>query len=145
MKSLFLVLGLALSLVATNSYAVDIKTINTILQKFGREFKQAKDIRWTNTDELLVIEFKEEEKTRYAYYNQEAELLVLAKPMTVGQLNESLQQELAKKYSAFVVTDVYQLNDKEGIKYSAVAIKGNEKIILSSNGKKWQLMKNRFN
>ena len=80
-------------------------------------------------------------KLNFAYYNQESELIVLATPIPVSELNASLQKQLAKKFNDYTIADVYVLNDRDEVKYSAVAVKNGEKLILSSTGSKWQVIK----
>ena len=141
MKLFFFALSLAFTVATTSANAVDSKTIPAIMKSFGTKFPAAKDIKWNNTEDFLIVEFKMNDKLNFAYYNQESELIVLATPIRVSDLNASLQKQLAKKYSDFTIADVYVLNDRDEVKYSAVAVKNGEKLILSSTGSKWQVIK----
>jgi hypothetical protein len=141
MKVLFFALSLAFTVATTNSYAVDSKTIPMILKTFGSKFPTATDIKWSNTDEFLIVEFKKENTLQFAYFNQESELIVLATPVTVTQLPSSLQKQLQKRYNDYTIADVYILQESNETKFSAVAVKKGEKLILSSTGSKWQVLK----
>jgi hypothetical protein len=141
MKVLFFALSLAFTVATTSANAVDSKTIPAIMKSFGTKFPAAKDIKWNNTEDFLIIEFKLNDKVNFAYYNQESELIVQATHITVSELNASLQNQLAKRYQDYTIADVYVLNDREEVKYSAVAVKNGEKLILSSTGSKWQVIK----
>jgi hypothetical protein len=141
MKVLFFALSLAFTVATTNSYAVDSKTIPMIMKTFGSKFPTATDIKWSNTDEFLIVEFKQNNKLQFAYYNQESELIVLATPVTKNELTSSLQKQLQKRYSDYTIADVYILQENNEVKYSAVAVKDGERLILSSTGSKWQVLK----
>jgi hypothetical protein len=141
MKLFFFALSLAFTVATTSANAVDSRTIPTIMKSFGTQFPTAKDIKWNNTEDFLIVEFKMNDKLNFVYYNQEGELIVLATPIPVSQLNASLQKQLAKKFKDYTIADVYVLNDRDEVKYSAVAVKDGEKLILSSTGTKWQVIK----
>ena len=97
MKLLFFALSLAFTVATTSANAVDSKTIPAIMKSFGAKFPTAKDIKWNNTEDFLIVEFKMNSTLNFAYYNQESELIVLATPIRVSELNASLQKQLAKK------------------------------------------------
>ena len=141
MKLLLVALSLAFTVATTSANAVDSKTIPAIMKSFGNKFPTAKDIKWNNTEDFLIVEFKMNEKLNFAYFNQESELIVLATPIPVSELTPSLQKQLAKSYKDYTIADVYVLNDRDEVKYSAVAVKNGEKLILSSTGTKWQVIK----
>ena len=141
MKVLFFALSLAFTVATTSANAVDSKTIPAIMKSFGTKFPSAKDIKWSNTEDFLIIEFKMNDKVNFAYYNQDSELIVQATHITVADLSTSLQKQLNKKYSEYTIADVYLMNDRDEVKYSAVAVKNGEKLILSSTGNKWQVIK----
>jgi hypothetical protein len=141
MKLLLVALSIAFTVATTSANAVDSKTIPAIMKSFGIKFPTAKDIKWNNTEDFLIVEFKMNEKLNFAYYNQESELIVLATPIAATELNASLQKQLAKRYRDYTIADVYVLNDRDEVKYSAVAVKNGEKLILSSTGTKWQVIK----
>lgn len=141
MKVLLFALSLAFTVATTSANAVDSKTIPAIMKSFGTQFPAAKDIKWNNTEDFLIIEFKLNDKLNFAYYNQESDLIVQATHITVSDLKPSLQKQLAKRYQDYTIADVYVLNDRDEVKYSAVAVKNGEKLILSSTGSKWQVIK----
>jgi hypothetical protein len=141
MKSFILALTLAFSLATLTANALDNKTINSILKTFAQENKNAADIKWKAAEDFLMIEFREEGKTSYAYYNAYSELIVLAQPIAFNELNVQLQSELTRLYPDHTIADVFRLQDKKGSGYSAVAVKGSEKVILRSAGKKWKVLK----
>ena len=141
MKLLLVALSIAFTVATTSANAVDSKTIPAIMKSFGTKFPNANDIKWNYTEDFLIVEFKMNDKLNFAYYNQESELIVHATPITVSELNASLQKQLAKKFNDYTIADVYVLHDRDEVKYSAVAVKDGEKLILSSTGTKWQVIK----
>ena len=141
MKLFIIALGILFSTATTNAFAVDSKTIPSIIKNFSTKFKDATDVKWSNTEDFLIIEFKQKDKINYAYYNESSELVVLATPVTISELKPSLQKELSKRYSDFTISDLFILKDGTEVKYSAVLMNQAEKLILSSTGSKWQVIK----
>jgi hypothetical protein len=141
MKSFILALTLAFSFASISANALDNSTIISILKTFRQQHEKATNIQWKAAEDFLIIEFKEEGKINYAYYNEYSERIVLAQPVALTDLNIQLQSSLAQLYPDHTIADVFILQDKKGTGYSAVAIKGSEKILLKSTGKKWSVLK----
>jgi hypothetical protein len=104
------------------------------VSSFKTEFNEASSVVWKQYEKFCVATFKMNDKIMYAYYDQQGELIALAHNMLPTGLPESLKKELRKKYSAYWITDCFQLHNDEGMHYF-VRIKNAETTqVLTSDG-----------
>ncbi len=139
MKSLFIILTLLALNFATPAFATGHDIKPTVLKSFNATFSAAKDVEWTITENLYKARFELNGQVVCAYYSPSGNMLGLTRNITSHQLPLALQTSLKKEYSAFWISDLFELNNDEGTTYYVTMETADAKIILHSNQNSWNI------
>lgn len=140
MKQVFIIISLFV-VTTVRSYAADPNVSATIEQAFKSTFLKAENVSWATEKDFTVASFTIAGKKQFAYYNQLAELVVVAEPLTLRQLPISLEEGLSDNFSDCTPIELYKMKNDEGIRYYAVLVSAKEKLFVSWNGGEWQIAK----
>lgn len=143
MKQFLFTLSLAFSLITSSVSASETGVSNAALKSFAALFASAKDVSWSESENYNVARFTLDKKVKYAYFTTSGELAVVAEPIAEKDLSDKERFNLYKAYEDFVITDLYEMENEEGTKVFAVVENDSKKIILRSNGSKWEVVKSR--
>lgn len=145
MKKLIIAFTAIFTLATTSSFAKDeteeVKVSANVKHAFQAKFSDAINVSWSQLNDLYVAEFTVDDEKTFAYFDGSGELAILAQPITVRQLNKAQQANLRKEYAGFAITNVYRLEDTDDVRYFAVVENAGQRIILSTTGTKWSLVK----
>ena len=111
----FLIAGLSAH-AATNPQA------DVILSYFHNSYHYAKNVTIKEVDGLYRVDFMEEGRPQFAYYNASGEMVVNAEIREKSDLSPILQKQLDTHYSKALVTEVYVINSESGSTYFAVIV-----------------------
>jgi len=137
MKKMLLALAMVVTL-GTSAFATEENVSENVLNAFKNEFAGAKDVNWTTAASYYKAEFSINGQRIFAFYSLEGELLGAARYISSLQLPLSLLTELRKNYSAYWISDLFEVNKGEGTQYYITLEKNDGFITLkSSNGNDW--------
>ena len=139
MKQVILILSL-ITLTFCKSFASD--PVSTLVQKnFNAKFSGATDVSWSQANGYAVAAFSQDGKRKYAYYNQSADLVVVAEAIQLQQLSEDQRSNLDENFSDYTVKEAYKMKNEDGIRYYLVLENKKESIILNGVSAEWEIVK----
>jgi hypothetical protein len=133
MKRLLSAAALFLCLSSLSSSA-SATNIPGALQSFFKTFRDAKNVNWTEVDDMLRVGFVMDGRQEFAYYSND-ELIVVAKEIKIDELPGSLRSQL-KQYGGYTVAQVFEL-DKNKSKEFCVMLESPTKHITLKGKNKW--------
>ena len=102
MKKLSIVLTAIVMLFATSSFATSGTEVSaTVKAAFSKDFSTAINVAWEKKSDFYFADFKLNDKTVTAAYNESGELVGTARKMDITQLPLSVSLSLAKAFTRF--------------------------------------------
>lgn len=137
MKRIFFLFLLS-AFVSVRSFAADEPTPASILLSFHQQFADAVSVSTAQVDELTRISFIRNQKQYCAYYNADAQLVVLSHQVDLKELPAALREDLQKRFDNCTIADLYQF-EKDGrtIWYAALN-SHNRHLVLCSETSSWK-------
>ena len=137
MKKIVFVLGFVLAATVSQAYPSE-KVSPKVLASFNSEFTNAKEVEWETGNNYFRASFSMNEQRVFAYYDMEGKLLSIARYISSFQLPVNLFSDLKNEYSNYWISDLFELNNSEGLHYYITLETADTKLILrSSNGGDW--------
>ncbi len=131
MKKLLIVFTIFSSIYSTNSFAQD-KTPTIVSKSFQTSFSNAKEVTWSEVNDLYKAAFTSDGQTILAFYNAEGNLLASARDVSLLQLPLSLQNNLRKNYQDYTATNFFEVNNEGGTTYYVTVESNSIKLQLKS-------------
>jgi hypothetical protein len=133
MKHLFIALALFVAGTFTQSANANTgKTNPAVQQTFQNTFSGATNVEWTITEDLYKASFTYNGQVVTAFYSSDGTQLALTKNISSDQLPITLQAELKKNYENYWVSDLFEMNDSNGVHYYITLETGDSKVVLKS-------------
>jgi hypothetical protein len=134
MKKIILSLTVALALFST-AFANHPSTFTErAAASFKKDFYQASDVSWTETENYVVATFRMERETMFAYYDFQGNLIGLVHHILTSSLPENLRKEIKKHYGNYWVSELFQITNEDGVYYYIQLKNADETIVLSTEG-----------
>jgi hypothetical protein len=138
MKSKFFLLTAAALAIATGAFAKSFDTKCTAAQKqLAMEFKDAKNITWSNVGNLTEASFDWNGQQLHGFYNSDGDQVALSREISVSNLPLKAIQAIQDKYSGYTTKEAIEMNSVEaGLSYYVSMENSGKKVILnvSSDG-----------
>jgi len=130
MKKLFISAALALAVV-TSSFAGDLVKVDKKIQSaFQKEFASAFNPRWESVgDGVYHVTFTQNSEVMDAYYNDDAELISIARYVNQDQLPLLVTKTLNQKFSGSEITQIRELVTENETSYLVTAKNDNGIVI----------------
>lgn len=143
MKKSILMWAMMLTMGISSAFANFEETISQrAISSFKKDFTEAQDVKWETNKDFVKATFKMNDQVMFAYYSQEGELMALTRNIVSGQLPINLLSELKKSYSAYWITDLFEVSSSSDASYYVTLQDADTRMILKSNGiSTWQLFK----
>ena len=143
MKKSILMWAMMLTMGISSAFANFEETISQrAISSFKKDFTEAQDVKWETNKDFVKATFKMNDQVMFAYYSQEGELMALTRNIVSGQLPINLLSELKKSYSAYWITDLFEVASSSDASYYVTLQDADTRMILKSNGiSTWQLFK----
>ncbi|MGZ5222455.1 MAG: hypothetical protein ACXWC7_20370, partial [Chitinophagaceae bacterium] len=143
MKFLLTTLLTVFSLVSTTLHASDeTKVSAAIISSFNTSFKNASEVKWSETQHFFKADFSMNGQYATAYYDATASLIAVTRNITSFQLPITLQTKLKTSYENHWISDLFELSDDNGTAYYVTVENGDEKLTLKSTGtNEWSVYK----
>lgn len=133
MKHLFIALALFVAGTFTQTANANTgKTNPAVQQSFQNTFSGATDVEWTISENLYKASFTYNGQVVTAYYGTDGTQLALTKNISSDQLPISLQADLRKHYDGYWVSNLFEMNDANGVSYYITLETGESKLVLKS-------------
>jgi hypothetical protein len=143
MKKSILMWAMMLTMGLTSAFANNEETISQrAMSSFKKEFTQAQDVKWESTKDFVKATFKMNDQVMFAYYSQTGDLMAVTRNIVSGQLPINLLSDLKKNYSAYWITDLFEVSSSSDASYYVTLQDANSRVVLKSNGiSAWELFK----
>ncbi len=127
MKKVFLSLLIAASFAANATEDVN----RIILQNFKADFKYAKNVSWTNSDQFVKARFTEMDVQMEAFYTPSGELIGVSKNAELESLPKNSAKYILSKYASYKMGEVIAYESAtEGLSHFVSLEDGKEKLVL---------------
>ena len=142
MKKRILFLSIALASLSAFSYAADAPVGKNVLYSFNKEFSKAHDVKWESRKAFIKASFTQDNKVRYAYFNNVGDLIAVTRFITAADLPKELGSPLQKSYASHWISDLFEVETANGYDYYVTIQNADETVILKSEGAAgWQFYK----
>lgn len=137
-----MILALALTLCMSLAFAGEENVSPKVLNAFKNEFSTAKEVEWTAGSNYYKAAFTFNGNHVFAFYNADGELLGLTRYLSSLDLPIGLQKDLKKDYSAYWISDLFEVANTEGTSYYITLENAEKKIVLkAADGNNWTTFK----
>ena len=140
MKHFLIIAGIIMLLSSTSANANEDNSYPGFLTSFFKTFSKAEKVNWKQVDGFTRIEFQINGKINFAYYNADNSLVVVTTPARLSDLPEELRSGLSQQYKNFSPMGVYECTTGKRKAFYVVLEKGRKQLVVTSRGKKWQVL-----
>ncbi len=138
MKPLLIALTLLASVFTKSSFANDEKITPAVLNAFQKTFSAAKEVQWTETNNMYKAQFELSGQVVNAYYDQDGTMLAVVRNITSLQLPVALQASIKKDHADYWITELFELTNDSGTSYYVTLESADAKVVLrSSSSTNW--------
>jgi hypothetical protein len=141
MKLFFLTLLALASFCSFTATAQDINIAASVTNSFHASFKNATDVRWSQSGAHYKVLFHLNGQSVTAFYDQNATLLGATKNISPLQLPVTLQASLNASYEDYWISDLFELSDNNGTAYIVTVENSDTKVTLKSIAGNWSVYK----
>jgi hypothetical protein len=135
MKPLFMLVIVMTSFSGlVNAQPAPTTTPVSAVSSFQKTFKDVDSVEWELTGGLFKAKFVYNERLAYAFFNEQGELLCIARSTSMQQIPPMLQSSFQIKFPDVTIRDAFEISGQTGISYYLTIIKNGKKIILKSSG-----------
>jgi hypothetical protein len=100
---------------------------------FKKDFATASDIRWQQTNSFLKATFSMNGQVLTAYYYSNGDLQAVVRNISSDQLPLNLLTSLHRDYTAFWITDLFEISSDNQTTYYVTIENSDKKIVLKSD------------
>jgi hypothetical protein len=137
MKKMITTLAIAFS--SLFAFAGETNVNQKVLDAFKNEFTTATEVEWSAGFDYYKATFNYNGKYVYAYFNEDGEMLGMARNMSPIDLPLALQNNLKKSYEGFWVSDLFEAVKNENTNYYITLENADTKLVLKSSGNSWNV------
>jgi hypothetical protein len=135
-----MILTLAIVAGSLGAFAGEKDVNPKVLNAFKTEFNTAKEVEWSIGSNYYRATFVYNDKHVFAFYNENGELLGLTRYLSPLDLPISLQANLKKSYSAYWISDLFEVAKNDGTAYYLTLENADTKIVLkSTDSSNWNM------
>ena len=143
MKKGILMWAMILTMGLTGVYANNEETVNQkAVSSFKKDFSNAQDVKWEKSKDYVKATFKQDDQVMFAYYSQNGDLMAISRNIVSTHLPMSLLSQLKKSYSAYWVTELFEVSSSKDASYYVTLQSAEQTLVLKSNGlSEWEVYK----
>ncbi len=134
MKKMIMAISFIALTIGNMAFAGEKEIDKRVKQNFEKEFAGAVDVKWYSLDDYVQVDFTFRDMRLMGYYSQDGETLGLARHITFSSLPLQLQLDVKKSYKDYWITQIYELDNKEGTRYFITIENADKSIKLGSIG-----------
>ncbi len=132
MKKILVILTMVASFYTATTYAKPT-TPTVVAQALQTQFTDAKNVRWSEVNNLYKAQFVLNDQTITAYFDGEGKLVASARDITAFQLPILLQTDLKNSFAKYNVSNIMEVDNEDGVAYYVTADNGSKTIQLKSS------------
>ncbi|HEY0059376.1 MAG TPA: hypothetical protein VGB56_09580 [Flavisolibacter sp.] len=133
MKSLLIVLAVFASSFTSTGFAREtVKVSNAALKNFNSTFSTAAEVNWSATNGFYKANFVFKGQHAAAFFNEDGTLAAVTRNISSLQLPFSLQVSLKQDYSAFWISELFEVSTDHGTEYYMTLENSDQKVILKA-------------
>jgi hypothetical protein len=141
MKHLFIGLTLLVLIIGKNSLANVPGIPATVTESFENTFGQSTDVVWSEAQGLYKAVFTIGEKRIIQYYNQEGDVISIARYINGSELSPELFSKLKKNADHYAIKEIFEVSNEMGTTYYATLEDKQNIVVLQASGKDWKQFK----
>lgn len=130
--SIAIVLMMGLSAFAAKNDETDVN--KEAVRSFHREFVNAKNVKWEQKVGYVKVEFTLNDQVLFAYYNNDGQMTAIVRNIVSDQLPISLLTSLKNEYTAYWISDLFEVASNDQTNYYVTLENADKKIVLRSSG-----------
>jgi hypothetical protein len=135
MKKMILSLATVLMMgFSVNAHGADNGISQEAREAFKKDFATASDIKWEQRNDFLKATFSMNGQVLTAYYYANGDLQAVVRNITSDQLPINLFTGLRRDYTAFWITDLFEISSDNQTTYYVTIENSDKKIVLKSDG-----------
>lgn len=135
-----LVLLIAIVFATQLSFATDATTPSSAGSSFDRDFQKATNVQWQYTEAYSMASFVLDNQLMSAYYTPDGELMAVTRNIVCDQLPLKLLMELKQNYSAYWISNLFEVVNESSDEYYITLENGDETLVLKAKAhKSWKL------
>jgi hypothetical protein len=139
MRQIFIGLFLMALLFTTSSYASGVEIPLNVERNFHYLFGTSTQVKWTNLKGIYKAEFTIGKEKVSEFFNEEGEVIALARYMKVSDLPEKLEANLYAMSMNQKIKEIFEVSDSEHSTYYVTLSDGTSEKVLYSSDSKWKL------
>ncbi len=129
---------LALTVLSFSVKANETNVNSRVMEAFKKDFTHATNVQWTITSDVSRASFTFNDISYFAFYNVTGELLGTTRYVTLLNLPIKLQSSLRNDYKDYWVSNLFEVNNADGLSYYITIEDADNKVVLKSdNGNSW--------
>ena len=133
MKNLFFALSMLLTTgLAAMPVNEELEVDPRAISAFQKEFSFAKNVKWETSGQLSQVRFSLNDQGFVAWYNEDAELISIARNILYMQLPLSVIKSLEEKYSQAELLSILEVTKDNETTYHIQAEEKNKILFLSA-------------
>ena len=134
MKKMMMAVAVFLTVLTGTAFANPTEVNPKVIKAFHSTFVSADDVSWSTGGDYYRASFTYNSKNVFAYYSKEGKFLGITRLMSTSELPLMLQTSFKNKYADYWVTDLFELDNTDGISYYMTLENAEEVIIVKSSG-----------
>lgn len=134
-----IIVTLAIAFCSLSAFAGEENVSQKVLDAFKTEFATATDVEWSVGSNYYKATFNYNGKYVFAYYDENGEILGLARNLSPLDLPLALQNSLKKSYEGCWVSDLFEAVKSEDTHYYITLENADTKFVLKSSGNTWSV------
>ena len=139
MPRTFAIFALLLTLSTSYSFAKPVDSVNGEINiSFKKSFRNAQLLNTETHQAFTKLTYKMNDVIMFAFYSNSGELMAVTRNITSSQLPMSLLMSLKSDYSAYWITELFELSGDGLNNYYVSLENADSKVVLRSNGDAWE-------
>ncbi|MFI5188619.1 MAG: hypothetical protein ACHQF0_17935 [Chitinophagales bacterium] len=115
----------------------NIEPSQPLQNEFNRLFSQPTEVKWELVSNFYKVSFVQSGQHITAFFNPSGKIEAVSRNISTVYLPLILQKSLQEKLSSSWVSECFEVDGKNGIKYYVTIENANEKVLYESTGNDW--------
>lgn len=132
MKKIFVTIAVVLLGISITSAAETSPIDPRIISKFEKDFSFATNAKWQVKEDLAQVRFLINDQPVTAWYNSDAELVIIARDILYNHLPISITSSLEKKYAGADFYNIIEVTHNNQLHYQVTAETKKKTLVLKA-------------
>ena len=130
MKKIIVTLAIIVLGVSITSAAENPSIDPRVISRFEKDFSFATNIKWQTKEDLFQVSFLVNDQSVTAWYNSDAELVIIARTIIYNQLPITVTKALEKNYTEADFYNIVEVTHKGELHYQVTAETKKKTLVL---------------